>query len=163
MRHAWGCAAVVLAALAGCGRDAAPTAGEGGGPGAEGPPAMTIVTNEGRAEIRTGGNAAANLPDGIPAYPGADTTGGMTITGGSGDGSGGGAMTGFRTSDAPARVVEFYAAAAERAGYRVAARMTMGPNASLTAEKEGGGFHVTALQTGNGTQVQLIVARDTER
>lgn len=153
---------IALLALAGCGGGDPPDA-DSGGPGAEGPPAMTIVTNEGRAEIRTGGSASANLPDGIPAYPGADTTGGMTITGGSADGSGGGAMTSFRTADAPARVVEFYAAAAERAGYRVAARMTMGPNASLTAEKEGGGFHVNALQTGNGTMVQLVVGRDSER
>ena len=152
--------AATILALAGCGGNDAPG---GGSSGAEGPPAMTIVTNEGRAEIRTGGSASANLPDGIPAYPGADTTGGMTITGGPADGSGGGAMTSFRTADAPARVVEFYAAAAERAGYRVAARMTMGPNAALTAEKEGGGFHVNALQTGNGTMVQLVVGRDSER
>ena len=153
--------AIALLALAACGRGDAPGAGGSGGPGAEGPPAMTIVTNEGRAEIRTGAAASANLPDGIPAYPGADTTGGMTITGGPADGSG--AMTSFRTADAPARVVEFYAASAERAGYRVAARMTMGPNASLTAEKEGGGFHVNALQTGNGTMVQLVVGRHTDR
>ena len=150
-----------MLALAGCGRNDAPGAPGGGTTGADGSPAMTIVTNEGRAEIRTSGSAAANLPDGIPAYPGAESAGGMTITGGSAEG--GGAMSSFRTSDSPAQVLEFYAAAAERAGYRVEGRMTMGPNAALTAARDGGGFHVNAIRGPEGTMVQLIASREGAR
>ena len=122
----------------------------------ERPADATIVTPEGKAEIRSGtGAATAGLPTGIPAYPGADTTGSIQISGASAEGSGG--IVGFRTSDSASQVVDFYAAAAERAGYRIAARSSFGANAMLTAQRgEDEVLNVTATPTPEGTQVQII-------
>lgn len=122
----------------------------------QGPADAIIVTPEGKAEIRSGGGAMAGLPAGIPPYPGADTTASVQVSGTAPGGSGG--ILGFRTADPPARVVDFYAAAAERAGYRIAQRMTAGPTAMLTAQRgEGEVLNVTATSAaGAGTQVQII-------
>lgn len=148
-----------LLALAACNRGGETNGGSGsGGTPAETPPQMTITTPEGKAEIRTGGDAGG-LPAGIPAYPGADTSGGIQISGASTQGRG--ALQGFRTSDTPAQVIDFYASAAERAGFRIANRMTLGATtAALTAQREGETINVTATGADGATQVQIIVAND---
>ena len=122
----------------------------------QGPADATIVTPQGKAEIRSGGDALAGLPAGIPAYPGADTTASVQVSGTAPEAAGG--ILGFRTDDPPAQVVDFYAAAAERAGYRIAQRMTAGQTAMLTAQRgEGEVLNVTATAAaGAGTQVQII-------
>ncbi|MEA3030445.1 MAG: hypothetical protein QOG13_1770 [Sphingomonadales bacterium] len=143
-----------LLALAGCGQS---------GGGAEerartAPPANIIVTSpEGTAEVRTGG-ALTGLPEGIPAYPGADTTASVDVSGGQAQDRG--RVIGFRTSDTPAQVVAFYGQSVGGAGYRIANQMNMGPTASLTAQRgEGEVVNIVATQAGGFTQVQIIVAR----
>jgi hypothetical protein len=143
-----------LLALAGCG-SGGEQAREAERRDRAAPADTTIVTPQAKAELRSGAGAMAALPAGLPAYPGAESTGGVEVTGASAEGSGG--IVGFRTADSPARVVDFYAAAAERAGYRIAQRSSFGTTAMLTAQRgEGEVLNVTATETGGATQVQII-------
>jgi hypothetical protein len=149
----YGMTGAALLALAACGRgEQAQQAAPGGGQ----PPANIVVTSpDGRAEIRTGGAPGA-LPGGLPAYPGASTTGSVDVSGASAEGTG--RIVGFTTSDSPSQVIAFYTQAATAAGYRIAQQMTMGPTAMLTAARaEGEGVTVTATQAGGATQVQVVV------
>jgi hypothetical protein len=103
--------------------------------------------------VRTGG-ALPHLR-GIPDYPRADTDGSMQVAAGAGASQG--AMFGFRTPDAPAQVINFYADAALRAGFTVSQQTSAGPLATLSATSGAGeGFHVTATRAGAVTQVQII-------
>ncbi len=146
-----------LLALAGCG--GSDSGGEASRRAAERPADTTIVTPEAKAEIRSGSSAMAGLPAGIPAYPGADTSQSVEVAAASQQGSGG--IFGFRTADRPDRVVDFYAAAAERAGYRIAQRSSFGATAMLTAQRgEGQVLNVTATAAGGLTQVQIIAGAD---
>jgi hypothetical protein len=151
-------AVAALLALASCGRG-------GGGNGAEeraktAPANITISSPEGRAEVRTGGGALTGLPEGIPAYPGADTTASVDVSGAGAQGEGQGRILGFRTGDTPAQVIAFYAQSVSGAGYRIANQMQMGATASLTAQRgEGEAVNIIATQAGGATQVQIIVAR----
>jgi hypothetical protein len=129
----------VLLAAAGCNRE--PT-----------PQGETVVAAPG-ASVRTGG-ALPHLR-GIPDYPRADTGGSLQMSGGADGGQG--AMFGFRTPDAPAQVINFYADAALRAGFAISQQTSAGPVAMLSAGSDAGeGFHVTATRTGAFTQVQII-------
>jgi len=144
-----------LLALAACGRDGSGGAEER----AKAPPPANIVvaSPQGTAEIRTGG-ALTGLPQGVPAYPGADTTASVDVTGGQAQDEG--RILGFRTGDTPAQVIAFYARSVAEAGYRIANQMSMGPTASLTAQRgEGEVVNIVATQAGGFTQVQIIVAR----
>lgn len=150
-----------LLALAGCGGvGGSEQANEAGRRARAGPAETTIVTPQAKAELRSGDGAMAALPAGLPAYPGAESTGGVEVTAASAEGSGG--IVGFRTGDSPARVVDFYATAAERAGYRIAQRSSFGTTAMLTAQRGAGEvLNVTATETGGATQVQIIAGAAT--
>ena len=145
-----------LLVLAGCGGGSSDRGGEAERQASQGPADINIVTPEAKAEIRSGTAALAGLPAGIPVYPGADTAASVQVTGTAQDSQGG--IHGFRTDDSPAQVVDFYAAAAERAGYRIAQRSSFGATAMLTAQRaEGEVLNVTATTAaGAGTQVQII-------
>ena len=149
-------AGAALLALAACGR--------GGNAPEERdrtqPANITITAPDGHAEVRTGSGALAGLPEGVPAYPGADTTGSVDVSGAGAQGQDQGRILGFRTSDTPAQVIAFYAQSVGGAGYRIANQMTMGPTASLTAQRgEGEVVNIVATQAGGATQVQIIIAR----
>ena len=140
-----------LLALAGCGQPAA----QPGGGDAAAPAQGTFTTPGGSGEVRTGEAALTGLPGGIPAYPGADTSASIQISGEAAEGEG--RVLGFLTSDPPPQVVAFYANAAERAGFRIEDRRDMGASASLSAEHDNGDvLQVTASPTPAGTQVQII-------
>lgn len=143
-----------LLALAGCGRS---------GGGAEEraktptPANITVSSPEGTAQVRTGG-ALTGLPEGVPAYPGADTTASVDVSGGQAQDEG--RILGFRTGDTPAQVIAFYARSVSGAGYRIANQMNAGPTATLTAQRgEGEAVNIVATQIGGATQVQIIIAR----
>lgn len=128
-------------------------------PGAPGqPPAdVSISTPQGKAEIRSGAGAAANWPEGVPPYPGADTNQSVNVSGGAPGGNG--RILGFRTGDTPQQVIAFYAPAVVRGGYSVANQMDMGQTATLTARRgQGEVLNITATRTGEVTQVQIIAA-----
>ncbi|HKR25447.1 MAG TPA: hypothetical protein VJS15_09325 [Allosphingosinicella sp.] len=150
-----------LLALAGCGGGSSESSGEAERRARQAPPDINIVTPDAKAEIRSGAAALAGLPAGIPAYPGADTTASVQVSGTAPESQGG--IHGFRTNDPPAQVVDFYAAAAERAGYRIAQRSSFGATAMLTAQRaEGEVLNVTATTAaGAGTQVQIIAGAPT--
>jgi hypothetical protein len=143
-----------LLALAGCGQS-----GGGAEERAKTPPPanITMTSPEGTAEVRTGG-APAGLPEGVPAYPGADTTASVDVSGGQAQDRG--RILGFRTPDTPAQVIAFYARSVSGAGYRIANQMNSGPTATLTAQRGAGeAVNIVATQIGGATQLQIIVAR----
>jgi len=154
MRVLWIGGAALLA-LTACGRgDRQATPGNVATSGS--PADITISTPNGTAEIRTGG-APTGLPQGIPAYPNADAAQNIDINGGSAPGQG--RILGFRTSDAPAQVIAFYAQSVTSAGYTIANRMDMGATSSLTARGASGQMvNIVAAQSGGSTRVQIIVA-----
>jgi hypothetical protein len=140
-----------LLALAGCGQPAA--APEGGT--AEAPAQGNFATPDGKGEVRAGAAAVTGLPEGIPPYPGADTSASIQISGDAAEGEG--RVIAFRTTDPPPQVVAFYADAAERAGFRIQDRRDMGPSAMLTAGRDNGDvLTVSATGMPSGTQVQIV-------
>ncbi|HYI47138.1 MAG TPA: hypothetical protein VEX35_01620 [Allosphingosinicella sp.] len=162
MRASFIFAASLLALSAcggGAGNEGAGNAGAGPSPPAPGPgqqPAnITLSTPEVRAEIRSGGAAVANWPEGVPPYPGAQTSQSVDVT--AAQAGQGGRILGFRTADTPQRVISFYAAEALRGGYSIANQMDLGQSATLTARRgEGQALNVTATRVGDATQVQII-------
>lgn len=122
-------------------------------------PANIVVSSpQGNAQVRVGGGALTGLPEGIPAYSGADTTANVDVTAGQGQDQG--RILGFRTSDTPAQVIAFYTQSATAAGYRIANQMNMGPTASMTAQRgEAEVVNIVATQAGGATQVQIVVSR----
>ena len=150
MRHFW--AAAALLALAACGGS-----GGGGESDPDAVPEMTIDTPEGTVRVGGGASAEANLPEGIPAYPGADRETSVAVQGQGA--SGAGTMLGLRTQDPPAEVLAFYERAARQARFEITSQMTMGDTAMLTAERDGTSLHITASRTGDGTHIQLIAGR----
>lgn len=156
--------AASLLALSACGgggspgNDGAAKAGPAARPPASQPPAdISISTPQVKAEIRSGGAAAANWPEGVPPYPGADTNQSVNVTGG--EPGSAGRILGFRTSDTPQQVIAFYAPAIVRGGYSVANQMDLGQTATLTGRRgQGEALNITATRTGDVTQVQIIAA-----
>lgn len=157
--------ATTLVLLAGCGgtpaNQSAPATGQPSAqaiPPVPGQPAanITIATGEGRAEIRAGAGAAP-YPDGLPQYPGATADQSVNVTGASAQGSG--RILGFRTADPAAQVIDFYANAAGRAGYRVLTRMNSGPSATLVLQRNmNENVSISATRVGTFTQGQIVVA-----
>ncbi|HEV7660216.1 MAG TPA: hypothetical protein VGO55_10255 [Allosphingosinicella sp.] len=157
-------ALATLLALSACGGGSAGNETANAGSGATPPPAasgrppaaINISTPQVKAEIRSGG-AAANWPEGVPPYPGADPDQSVNVTGGAPGGAG--RILGFRTSDSPQQVIAFYAPAVVRGGYSVANQMDLGQTATLTARRgQSEALNITATRTGDVTQVQIIAA-----
>jgi hypothetical protein len=149
-------ALATLLALSACGGGGSAGNEAANAPGQ--PPAeISVSTSQGKAEIRSGAAAAANWPEGIPPYPGADTSQSVNVSGGAPGGAG--RILGFRTGDTPQQVIAFYAPAVARGGYSVANQMDMGQTATLTARRgQGEALNITATRTGEVTQVQIIAA-----
>ncbi|MEM8695651.1 MAG: hypothetical protein AAGE05_06475 [Pseudomonadota bacterium] len=117
----------------------------------------TYRSADGEAVVTTG-ELGADMPGGLPAYPGADASNGLNINATGRDG-GSGQVSSFNTSDSPADVIAFYRRALERDGYRIAATMDMGESQMIAAEREDGegGIQITATEAGDqGTTVSVI-------
>lgn len=152
--------ATMLAALAGCGGapqgDGGNTVGTAAGSGTG-----AITSPDGRSEVRADA-AFSGLPEGIPAYPGADGRGGIMMGGASEEGEM--RVMAFRTADSPDRVIAFYTEAATRAGFRAIHRADTGPSTVLGLERDNGDvMNITATATGAGTSVQIMAGRGRER
>jgi hypothetical protein len=132
-----GLAGAALLALAGCGRSDAPAANEAAPANAAAAPAIPA--------------------DGIPAYPGATVEGGdIRISDGGGETKG--RMFTFHTTDPPARVIDYYAGAAGRAGYAIGERSGSDRSATLRAGRgEDLVLRVTATRTGDSTMVDVVI------
>jgi hypothetical protein len=145
--------AAALLALAACGQSE--TDVQQSGPGN-----VTVETPNGSAVVRMGGATAASLPAGLPAYPGADTSASIDVSGASEQGQG--RVVTFTTSDSPAQVIAFYTQAVGASGYIIASQATMGPTAMITARKGSADtVTVTATQAGTTTQVNIVAAGET--
>jgi hypothetical protein len=134
-----GMAGAALLALAGFGRSDAP------------------VANEAARQPANAAAAPALPADGIPAYPGAAAEGGdIRVSGGGGETRG--RMFTFHTPDPPDRVIEHYAGAAGRAGYRIGERSATARSVTLLASRsEDLVLRVTATRTGDSTMVDVVI------
>jgi hypothetical protein len=122
---------------------------------------ITFDGKDGEGKI-TFGDAAAKegLPLGLPVYPGGEVKGAF-MGGNDKDGTGGGMAT-VMTKAAPATVVDFYKAEAERRGFTINTRSTTttekGEMASFSAEgADGGTLVVTATPAEDGGTAAVII------
>jgi hypothetical protein len=121
---------------------------------------ITFEGKDGEGKI-TFGDAAAKegLPLGLPVYPGGEVKG--AFMGGGGKGETGGMAT-VMTKAAPAAVVDFYKAEAEKRGFTVKTRSTSttekGEMASFSAKgADGGTLVVTATPAEDGGTAAVII------
>lgn len=141
-------AGTALLALAGC----------GGAPEASNNSAGANVTANAAEPTNAAASADAEAAFAalVPPYPGA-----QQVQTGSAAGTGvGGSMT-FRTPDPAAQVVDFYAGAAERAGFNIEDRTNLGGGmaVSMTARRGASDLiTVSASRVGDITQVQIMAA-----
>lgn len=135
-------AATALLILAGCGGPAPVPAPEANAADAE--PELAPPVDEA---------AAAALRELLPVYPGA-----TRLRDGRAEGAGSGSIA-FATSDPTRPVIDFYAAAARRAGFEVEIHPPTGITLSMTATRAGGGLvNVITNRVGNVTEVQAMAA-----
>lgn len=153
MRYAFMTGAAL--AVAGCG--AQPTESPSANTGettADGARANVGVQSQAPAAATA---AEGELLTGIPPYPNIES-GGARMAGSSPQGTGG--IQTFRTADSAGRVADFYAGAAERAGFTIANRTDMGHTAGVTARRgQGELLNATATRVGAMTEVQIIASR----
>lgn len=117
---------------------------------------VTITGPDGQTGKFMSGEGAANfLPDFAPLYPGAKTVGGA----GGDSSTGKGGMVNFETDDAPEKVIDWYKAAAEKAGLKIAGEMTTPEMRMVAAQDEATKrslqVHASAKE-GGGTSASLI-------
>jgi len=121
----------------------------------------TVRSSDGSAVIRTGdATAAAAFPPGFALYPGAQVVSNMSVES-AGDASGAGAIVAFESADTPDRILAFYRAAAERAGYKVESEISAGAMAMIGGKREGDdhGFTLTVNRTADKSEATLIGGR----
>lgn len=104
-----------------------------------------------------GSSWPANAPAEAPAYPGAKVTA-VINSSGTGNSKGGGIIS-FETADAPAAVIDFYRAAAAKAGLKEETSMTTGDTRMITASGgDGHGLMVAVSKTDGKTGATLTFA-----
>src|SRR6188508_312823 len=94
---------VALLALAACGRSGTEVRDDGTEISQDGNGNLAVASADGSARVRSGA-PMAGLPEGVPAYPGADTSASVDVTGASPEGDQGRVLT-FTTPDSPAQVI----------------------------------------------------------
>ena len=98
----------------------------------------------------------ANLPAGVPAYPGAASARSESVSAEYANGVSG-RMVRFRTSDRPRQVVDFYADAATRAGYHIDERTNTEALSMIGYSKPGAPqIAITATAGDGATEVSIM-------
>lgn len=132
-----------------------PAACAGGTPEAAGNAAADAAANQAASNtiVDVAGPSAL---DAIPLYPGARSA----ANDGPAAPAQGGSLV-FRTSDSAGRVADYYAAAAERAGFSVEDRTDLGGGTTAVTVRRGAGemIAVSATRVGDVTHVQVMASR----
>jgi hypothetical protein len=117
---------------------------------------MEIKSSEGTMRMGTG--AAAQLPNWLPSYPGAEAAGGLAFN----QGNGNSGSCAFKTKDSVEAVGTYYENALKNAGFTVQKSVTQIPNQgtmiSLSATENANKrtANVTAAHTNEGTTINLM-------
>jgi hypothetical protein len=100
------------------------------------------------------GASNAKLPSWVPAYPGASAEATISINSDEGQGS----SFNFKTSDAPAKVMEFYREGLKQAGLKISMTTTTGEGGVVAAEDNGAGRGILVTVSGadGGSAVVLL-------
>jgi len=115
---------------------------------------MTIKTADGTTEISSGKDERA-LPEGLSLYPGATVTSSMRMSGTENNKNG--TVLSFETQDMPDKVVAYYRAAAEKAGYKIESEVKAGQMQMLGGKNAANkGFSLTVNRDEDKTAVSLI-------
>lgn len=118
---------------------------------------ITFQGEDGTGKISFGADAAKEgLPMGLPIYPGGEVKGSFMGSGGEG-GSGG--MVTILTSDAAAKITEFYKAEAVKRGLEIKTTATGSDNmSSFTAKGDKGSLIVTASpESSSGKTAAVLI------
>jgi hypothetical protein len=111
--------------------------------------------SEGKTSKFEIGASADKIPSWVPAYPGARIEGHFTASTAEG-------QTGsfsYKTSDAPAKVIDFYKDALSGAGFQITATATTGESQMLAAEDAGSGRNVVVTIAGGSANVVFGVKK----
>jgi len=111
--------------------------------------ALELTSKDGTARFAAGG--AVKITSWLPAYSGAKDAGGMTATGPDGDSG----TYGFKTTDSPASVQQFYESALKKSGFTIQQKVEAGETRILTAEGAGHTVSLAAASDANQTSVTL--------
>lgn len=156
-------AAVLLLGLAACGEKEKASGTVVGADGEkatykvtekDGESKLTIKSDKGSAEISTGKDGTA-LPAGFTLYPGATVTSSMRMS--SEEKGQSGTVLSFESADMPDKIVAFYRATAEKAGYKIGSEMKTGEMEMLSGKNaKDESFTLTASREDDKTNVSMI-------
>lgn len=91
---------------------------------------VEVKSAEGTAKFAAG--SSVKLPSWLPAYSGAKDAGGLTSSGANGEAG----SYGFKTSDSPAAVIQFYDSALKKAGFKILQTMNTPEMTTLSAKND---------------------------
>lgn len=111
--------------------------------------ALEFKSKDGVARIAAGG--LVKLPSWLPPYTGAKDAGGITSSGPNGESG----NYGFKTSDSPARVFDFYESALKTAGFTIGPRVQSAKTDILSAESAAATAQVVAATDDGQTSVTI--------
>ncbi|NWG14160.1 MAG: hypothetical protein HXY20_11565 [Acidobacteria bacterium] len=117
---------------------------------------LEVRSSEGT--MRMGADASGQLPDWLPAYPGAESTGAFALSAEKGKRG----SCSFKTGDSAEDVAAFYEGALEDAGFEVRKTMSQIPGSgsmiilAATEKNRQRTAHVTAAVTDDGTTINLV-------
>lgn len=159
MSGKWAIAVAPLTLLAGCG-----SSDEGKIRTEDGDVGYTVIEDGGSSDVRlsspngeasvaSGEDLTPDLPAGLAVYPGAKVTSVTNV----GIAAKGGAIVSMESSDSPEKLVAWYRAQAERAGFTIAGSAKAGALHMLSGKADDGReFALTASRRNDRTEAQLI-------
>jgi hypothetical protein len=111
--------------------------------------------NEGKTASIDIGASADKIPSWVPAYPGAKVDGTFAVN--SGEGQGG--SFSYKTSDTPAKVVEFYRESLTGSGFKITTSASAAESNMLAAEDEPSGRSVMVTVSKGSVNVMFGVKK----
>jgi hypothetical protein len=113
-------------------------------------------TKDGVASFAAGDSV--KLPAWIPAYAGATETGGISTNSAQGEAG----TYGFKTSDSPAAVQQFYEGALKKSGFAIQNKIEAGETSMLMADNAEHSVNVGASRDGGQTSVTISFSQKTK-
>jgi hypothetical protein len=106
------------------------------------------------------GEGIGQLPSWVPTYPGARPQGNLTAKGESADGIGEGGVVGFRTADAPSKVISFYDEKCKERGMSVELNQVTSDGGMIVAKDDSGrALHIMVGRSSGETTIAITFGR----
>jgi len=114
--------------------------------------AVELKSKDGTARFAAG--SSVKLPSWLPAYSGATNVGGFSGSGPDGDTG----TYGFKTTDSPATVAQFYETSLQKAGFTIQQKMQAAETTVLTADNSANSVNVAVTSDNGQTSVTVSFA-----